>query len=171
MADNPGAKWYAFYTKPRHEKKVAKALTERQIKHYLPLVSTIKQWQDRKKTVAEPLLKSYIFACIPIAERLNVLEVPGVVAMVKIGSSFPAIPQWQIDALQIFVDAYHAEMRKEPYEKFVLGQKVEAIRGPLQGISGRIIAIGKRIRFAVGIDSIRSSFSVEIAAEDIRKLD
>ena len=54
-------KWYAIYTKPRWEKKLAEKLEEKRIDHYLPMVKTLKLWSDRKKWVNEPLFKSYIF--------------------------------------------------------------------------------------------------------------
>ena len=47
--------WYALYTKPRFEKKVSSLLFENNFNCYLPLVSTIKQWSDRKKKVELPL--------------------------------------------------------------------------------------------------------------------
>jgi transcription antitermination factor NusG len=54
-------KWYAVYTKPRWEKKVAEALTTQGITNYCPLNRVVRQWSDRKKTVYEPLFTSYVF--------------------------------------------------------------------------------------------------------------
>ncbi|UZH54658.1 UpxY family transcription antiterminator [Salinimicrobium tongyeongense] len=72
-------KWYALYTKPRWEKKVAKALEEEGIETYCPQVAEVRQWSDRKKKVSTPLFKSYVFVRIEEKDRARVFEVPGVV--------------------------------------------------------------------------------------------
>ncbi len=43
------AKWYAVYTRPRWEKKVAEILTRKKIENYCPLNKVVRQWSDRKK--------------------------------------------------------------------------------------------------------------------------
>ena len=48
-------KWYAVYTRPKWEKKVAELLSRKRIENYCPLNKSIKQWSDRKKTIFEPL--------------------------------------------------------------------------------------------------------------------
>ena len=53
--------WYVVYTKPNWEKKVAELLEKKGIEQYCPLNKVQKQWHDRKKTVWEPLFKSYVF--------------------------------------------------------------------------------------------------------------
>ena len=53
--------WYAVYTRPRAEKKVADALTKKKIENFSPINKVIRQWSDRKKIVYEPLFTSYVF--------------------------------------------------------------------------------------------------------------
>ena len=71
--------WYALYTKPRWEKKVAAELEERGIESYCPVTTEIRQWSDRKKKVTSPLFKSYVFVRLKDKERGKVFDVPGVV--------------------------------------------------------------------------------------------
>ena len=71
--------WYALYTKPRWEKKVAKELEKIGIETYCPTVTEVKQWSDRKKKVTSPLFKSYVFVRLAAKHRARVFEVPGVV--------------------------------------------------------------------------------------------
>ncbi len=51
-------KWYAVYTRSRFEKQVLKGLLDQDIEAYLPLIKTVRQWSDRKKT-ADRLNKLY----------------------------------------------------------------------------------------------------------------
>jgi len=41
--------WYAMYTKPRSEFKAAQQLNVNKIIYYLPTVTIVRQWSDRKK--------------------------------------------------------------------------------------------------------------------------
>ena len=54
-------KWYAIFTKSRSEKKVYERLLDADIEAFLPIVKTVRQWSDRKKTVYLPLIPSYVF--------------------------------------------------------------------------------------------------------------
>ena len=72
-------KWYALYTRPRNEKKVVQGLTSLGIEVYCPMVTEVRQWSDRKKKVALPLIPSYVFVRIAETKRSMVFEVPGVV--------------------------------------------------------------------------------------------
>uniref|UniRef100_UPI00404826D1 UpxY family transcription antiterminator n=1 Tax=Flavobacterium sp. TaxID=239 RepID=UPI00404826D1 len=71
--------WYALYTKPRNEKKVAENLEFIGVEVYCPIISVVKQWSDRKKTTQQPLLNSYVFVRLDEKDRSKVFDVPGVV--------------------------------------------------------------------------------------------
>ena len=64
--------WYAVYTKPRWEKKVADLLTKKQIENYCPLNRVLRQWSDRKKVILEPLFTSYVFVRISESNQLAI---------------------------------------------------------------------------------------------------
>ena len=66
--------WFALYTKPRNEFKSEQQLIAAGITNYLPTVTLLKQWSDRKKKVTEPLLRGYIFIYANEEERLVSLE-------------------------------------------------------------------------------------------------
>ena len=70
--------WYALYTKPRKEQKVAQQLEELGFVVYLPLKVEVKQWSDRKKKVISPLFSSYVFIQIEESKRSDVFVIDGV---------------------------------------------------------------------------------------------
>lgn len=92
--------WFALYTKPRNEKKVAENLAALGIEVYCPLVTTIKQWSDRKKKVESPLIPSYIFVKIEEANRKDVFQVAGVVQYVFWLGKPAKIQPHEIEALK-----------------------------------------------------------------------
>lgn len=71
--------WHAVYTKPRWEKKVAALLEEKGIEYYCPLNKVVKQWSDRKKTVLEPLFKSYVFVKVAEDKKWDILATNGII--------------------------------------------------------------------------------------------
>jgi transcriptional antiterminator RfaH len=71
--------WLVLYTKPKNEVKVAERLAAAGINVYCPMVTTVKQWSDRKKKVSSPLFTSYVFVQVTELERAAVFDVPGVV--------------------------------------------------------------------------------------------
>jgi transcriptional antiterminator RfaH len=92
--------WFALYTKPRNEKKVTETLAALGIEVYCPLVTTIKQWSDRKKKVESPLIPSYVFVKIEEANRKDVFQVAGVVQYVFWLGKPAKIQPHEIEALK-----------------------------------------------------------------------
>lgn len=70
--------WYALYTKPRKEQKVAQQLEQLGFTIYLPLKTEMRQWSDRKKKVVSPLFTSYVFIQIEETKRADVFIIDGV---------------------------------------------------------------------------------------------
>ncbi len=64
--------WYAVYTKPQCEEKVAFLLTRKGFEAYCPLNLVERQWWEWKKIVYEPLFSSLVFVRIFEDELLSV---------------------------------------------------------------------------------------------------
>ena len=71
--------WYAVYTRPRWEKKVASLLEDKGITQYCPLNKVTRQWSDRKKVIMEPLFKGYVFVQVKEDEKWELMSVNGIV--------------------------------------------------------------------------------------------
>src|SRR4051812_43904118 len=104
MKKGPG--WYAIYTKPRWEKKVAELLEEKQIENYCPLQKVEKKWSDRKKTILEPLFKSYVFVRITQKGQVPVLSTDGVVSFITFLGKPAMIRDEEIDIIKQFLRDY-----------------------------------------------------------------
>lgn len=98
--------WYAVYTKPRWEKKVASLLAEKGIEYYCPLNKVVKQWSDRKKTVLEPLFKSYVFVHVDETEKWELLNINGVVNYVHWLGKPAKIKDSEIDNVKKFLNEF-----------------------------------------------------------------
>ena len=100
---NDSKKWFAIYVKSRNEKKVFKQLEDMGIESFLPLITRVKQWSDRKKKVEEPLFRSYIFVKISLKDYYTVLNIPGVVKFVCFEKNPVPVPENQIVAIKQYI--------------------------------------------------------------------
>lgn len=154
--------WFAVQTKPRHEKTVAAELAEKGITVFLPLVSALHQWTDRRREVMLPLFTNYTFVRIGGARnpRVSVLRTNGVVGFVGMRGRPVPIPDEQINAVQTIL------REKIPFSlhPFLnVGRKVRIRGGCLDGIQGVILAINGDQSLIVSIEGIQGSIAVRIA--------
>jgi transcriptional antiterminator NusG len=153
--------WYALHTRPRHEKLVVQRLTERGVGTFLPIVSEVHRWSDRKKTVQLPLFSCYVFAkFLPNrAERLNVLRVSGVLGLVGSSGEGSPIPDQQIDAVRSLVDG---SIPWSPFPFLKIGQRVRIRGGALEGLEGILVARNGNQTLVISIDAIQRSLAVRV---------
>ena len=136
------AKWYAVYTKPRWEKKVADLLTKKGLTNYCPLNKVRKQWADRKKTVYEPLFTSYVFVYVTELEHLILKKTSGVINLVYWLGKPARIRDEEILAIKIFLEG-HINVKLEK-DRVNLNDEVRIVRGPLADYEGRVLEKSSR---------------------------
>jgi transcription antitermination factor NusG len=133
------AKWYAVYTKPRWEKKVAELLAKRRIEHYCPLNRVVRQWSDRKVKVYEPLFTSYVFVRVTEKEHSEVKQVSGIINLVYWLNRPAVIRDGEIEAIREFLDEYKTiRLEKTSVE---VNDKVRVLRGPLMEHEGSVVNV------------------------------
>lgn len=159
--------WFALYTKPRHEFKAENQLNNIGLNSYLPSVTKIKQWSDRKKKVTEPVLRGYIFICADESERLEALEQNSIIRCVSEHGRPAIIPEWQIDNLRRMLE-YKAEYFVQ--EGLVSGTKVEITDGPFAGVTGIIRSGSEGKTIAVTIELLNRSVVAFLPKESILKV-
>src|SRR5690349_12214385 len=131
--------WYALYTRPRWEKKVAETLEKKKIEVYCPLNKVKKQWADRKKTVFEPLFTSYVFVNISEREQQSIREIDGVLNFVYWLNRPAVIKNEEIDTIKRFLNEYdHVTVERTNVS---LHDRVRIINGPLMMWEGNVVEI------------------------------
>lgn len=161
------ARWYAIYTCARHEKRVAQQLERQSIEHFLPLYEAVHRWKDRRARVQLPLFPGYLFVHIPLARRMQVLEVPSVVRMVAFQGVPAVLPDEEILSLR---SSLSGDLRVEPHPYLKIGRRMRVIRGPLAGREGILVRKKDRLRLVISIDLIMRSMAVEVDAADVEAL-
>lgn len=158
--------WYALHTRARHEKSVILRLTERGVETFLPVVTEMHRWSDRKKVVQLPLFSCYVFAkFIPNrAERLRVLRVDGVLGLVGDRGEGTAIPDEQIDAIRILIEG---ALPWSSYPFLKLGQRVRIRGGSLEGLEGILVSRNGNHTLVISVDAIQRSLAVRVEGYDV----
>jgi transcriptional antiterminator RfaH len=161
-------KWYAIYTKPRWEKKIAARLDEKEIENYLPLIKTLKIWSDRKKWIQEPLFKSYIFVHVDRQEFIPALQTPGAVKYVSFENKAVSIPPLQIEAVKTFIES--GEDLQSDIPDIKIGDRVLIIRGSLKGLEGTLVKYHQKHRVRIMIDGIKQSLYLNLPLSHLQPL-
>ena len=144
--------WYAVYTKPRSEKKLADRLNDKGIEVYLPMRKTLKQWSDRKKMVYEPLITSYVFVNIFQENYFEVLNTPGAVKYIWFCGKPAVIPANQILALKLImsqdlkIDCVSDDLPK--------GTRVRVISGPMKELTGELLDYAGKYKVMIRLDHL-----------------
>jgi transcription antitermination factor NusG len=161
--------WYAVRTRSRHEKLVARQLENQGISSFLPVVTKINQWSDRKKQVEEPLFSGYAFVRLnqSSADRVRVLRTQGVVSFVGVQGTGVPIPDQEIENITTLL-ASRVSYQERPY--LHVGQRVRVRGGALDGLAGILTAENSDRSVVISIGLIQRSLSVRVAGYNVEPL-
>jgi transcription antitermination factor NusG len=159
--------WHAVYTKPRWEKKVAAALEAKGIDYYCPLTKVVKQWSDRKKTVIEPLFKSYVFVHVAGDKKWELLKTAGILNYVSWLGKPADIKESEIHTIRKFLKEFKAvEVIKGPFE---INAPVKVKQGVLMDYHGILLHISGN-RASVRIESMGLQLITTIDKKNLEKV-
>ncbi|HEY3092143.1 MAG TPA: UpxY family transcription antiterminator [Vicinamibacterales bacterium] len=164
-ATNEEVRWYALWTRSRHEQVVREQLEQKHVETFLPTVTRWSRWKDRKKKIDWPLFPGYCFARFNARERLPILKCTGVVSIISFEGEPAPIPEHEIDSIRTLIDS---ELAYDPCPMIREGMMVEVAHGPLKGVIGRLIRKGAHARLVLSVDLIGQAVSVEVDAADVR---
>lgn len=163
-----GPLWRAFYTRPRHEKKIKERLIEQDYVVYCPLVKTKQKWSDRWKKVTKPLLPGYIFVNVTEDQRIDVLQDPSIVATVTWRGKPAVIRDEEIQAMKDLLSD-DAPVNVEINE-LKPGTKVKVEHGPMSGKEGIIDSISNT-KTRIRLEGLGLEIVVEVTPAAVKKLD
>jgi transcription termination/antitermination protein NusG len=153
--------WYALHTRARHEKVVAQRLADWGVTTFLPMVTEVRRWSDRKKSVELPLFGCYMFARFAPsrADRLRVLRIDGVLRLVGARGEGSPIPDEQVDAVRKLVES-ELPWSSHPFLK--IGQRVRICSGALDGMEGILVSRNGDNTLVISVDAIQRSLAVRV---------
>jgi transcription termination/antitermination protein NusG len=161
------SRWYAIWTRSRHESVVCRELARKQIEAFLPTTTRWSRWKDRRKKIEWPLFPGYCFARFNPAASLSVLRCTGVVGIVSFSGTPAPIDDAEVASLERVVTN-----RTIPYERWpqiAEGAIVDVVSGALGGVSGRLLRQDvNRASVVLSVDLIGQGVRVEVDIHDVR---
>jgi len=140
MVNQEPANWYAVQTRARNEKVISERFREQGLTTFLPLVTEVRRWSDRKKKEELPLFSCYVFVKLVAGnneERMRVYRTNGVFRIVSMRGEAIPIPDEQIEALRTVV-TQQVPWTEHPFLK--IGQRVRIRGGSLEGVEGVLLS-------------------------------
>jgi transcriptional antiterminator NusG len=161
--------WYAVQTRSRHERVVAAQLREQGVSTFLPMITQIQRWSDRRKLVELPLFSGYLFVHATVSPQIRriVLFARGVAGFLAMGGEPVPIPDEQIDNVKELL-AKRPLCAAHPFLK--VGQRVRIRGGSLEGLEGILVAHNGDQKLVISVDAIERSFSIRIDGYDVEVL-
>jgi transcription antitermination factor NusG len=158
--------WYALYTRPCWEKRVAELLSQQQIENYCPLQKVLRQWSDRKKIIQEPLFKSYVFVRVPESGKITVRQTDGVLNFVNYLGKPAIIRDEEIDRVKQFLNDYkNVRVENIPLN---VNDHVRVIGGPFMMMEGNVVEV-KRKTVKVLLPSLGFALTAEVEIANLEK--
>jgi transcriptional antiterminator NusG len=158
--------WFAVQTRARNERVVMQRLQDKGLTAFLPTVTEVRRWSDRKKQVEVPLFSCYVFVKIQPTneERLRVLCTDSVFDFVGTPRYGTPIPEEQIEAVRTIVNL---RMNWETYPFLKIGQRVRIRSGSLAGVEGILVSRNGKRSVVVSVDAIQRSLAVRVEGYEI----
>lgn len=159
--------WYAIYTKPRWEKKVAKLLDEKGVINYCPVNKVTRQWSDRKKVVLEPLFKSYVFVKIEEDKKWELKRIDGILNYVYWLGKPAVIRDEEINTIRKFLNEFSdVEVLDISLSS---NNKVRIKKGVLMNYEGLVVEVAGSLAL-VRIDSMGLQLSAKFDKNNLERI-
>ncbi len=156
--------WYAVRTLPRHEKSIREHLGHRDVNCFLPVYRSVRRWRNGCDAQVElPLFPGYLFVRIDLGNRVQVLEVPGVISLVGAGRQPLPLPDSEIMSLRDGLQLHKCE----PHAYLAVGQRVRIKAGPLVDWTGIVVRKNGSLRVVLALDQIMQGVAVTLDERDI----
>ena len=160
------AHWYAVQTRSRHERVVAAQLREQGVSTFLPMITQIRRWSDRRKLVEFPLFSGYVFVHAAVSPQIRriVLFSRGVAGFVAMRGEPVSIPVEEIDNVK---ELLAKNIRCTAYPFLKVGQRVRIRGGSLEGLEGILVSHNGHRKLVISVNTIERSFSIRIDGYDV----
>jgi transcription antitermination factor NusG len=160
-------RWYALYTRSRHEDVVCQRLAGKTIETFLPKMEVWSRRVDRRQRIQLPLFRGYVFANVAMDHGAwaDIIRTSGVVQVLGSPEGCVPVPESQIETVRTLVGG---GLLLSPHPYLQVGRRVRVVNGPLAGCEGILLKKGpKGTRLVIAVDIIRRAISVEIEASDV----
>lgn len=156
-ADQPSRRWWAFCTKARQEKAVARELLQREIPFYLPLHRKENLIRGKRVPSQIPLFSGYIFTWVDESERSQVYSTN------RVWRAIPVDDQQRLTqdlrGVQLSIES---DQPLSVESRIQAGERVRVKSGPMAGVEGIVLERRGRVRLLIKVHFLQQGVSLEI---------
>ncbi len=140
----------------------------RSVEVFCPTTATQSRRRDRKVMLTLPLFPGYVFVRSDLSadHHLGILKVSGAVALVGGGQGPVPVPDENIASLKIMA----ASLGVITGTRFVKGDRVCVVAGPLAGVRGMFSRYKGRTRVLVEVEALGRFAAIEVDENDVEPL-
>ena len=157
--------WCVAYTKSRQEKALAEDLGILGIRHYLPVVNSVRYYGRRKIHCSLPLFPGYVFLCGSKADLIAADRTRRVVRYIKPPDA--AKLRVELESIRLAIES-GGELIPAPM--LLEGVAVEITSGPFRGVRGVVASMSDASRVVLNVDLIGRAAALEIERDLLRPI-
>lgn len=159
--------WYVLRVKPNAEKSVERALARQGFGSFLPAYSETVRWSDRVKRVSRLLFPGYVFVHASLVELPLAFELAGILGALPSNLRPSVIPDAEIESISVLTSQVERALVPVPP---AIGDQVTVKAGPMKGAAGVVVRDGAKTRLVVSVAMLGRAVSVELAADDLERV-
>lgn len=159
--------WYVVHTCSHHESRVEERLKHQGLEVFLPRLTEVRRWRDRKKLLRLPLFPGYLFVhdVLETPTYYGIIRLPGVVRIIGNNGSLETVPKETIESIKM---AVASDRPYYPYRYLLKGKWVRVVEGPLAGVIGIIRELkDQKRKVVVEVELFRRAMAVELDDEAV----
>lgn len=163
---HPRSDWAVVNTQPHKESVALDNLARQEFAAYCPLVRKRVRHARKSRDVLRPLFPGYLFVSVPEDRSLwrPILSTYGVRTLVRAGDEPCRLDPQFIAALRAReIDGVIVA----PESPFEVGQKIELVDGPFEGLVATIVAMDEKDRLVVLMDILNRPVRVRVDARQV----
>ena len=161
-----GKKWYAIYTKPRREKKLAEFAYKNRITYFLPLIDSVKVYERKRIVYKKPMFSSYIFINADFHQKRSVIVSGLTVSFINIEDEKIFLAE-----LNHIYNVRLSKVESVPHKFITQGTRVRFISGPLKGVIGLVTDTKNMKEVVLQINILRQAIAVSAQSNNLEILD
>jgi transcriptional antiterminator RfaH len=162
VPQDPELQWYCLYTRPRHEKAVARVCRAENVRFFLPLVRRVRQYRSGKKERWLPLFTGYLFCLADPGQRYDLSREKNLLSLLEVPDQVGLVTELHeiAKALQVSRELETVSYLKE-------GQRVEIKSGSFRGIIGVVEEVGEGFKVYLNVHMVGRSVPLEVDARNV----
>lgn len=160
--------WYALYSRPRSEKKLAAALEQKGFEVYLPLLTIRRKWSDRIKVLEIPAFPSYVFVYAELPkDGLSIKKIPYCVNIVHTAGLPAEIDRADLELLKLAITEFADGLVVRDTANYAVGDKVRLKLGPFAGREAVVEQIQGHTHMLIHFPALNKTIQIRIPVEHV----